>query len=198
MLCSEPLRWLFPLGWVHLASPTQIYTLKNDLNDEDSDLKVIEVFIIRPWWIPCKYFVTCWSVKASHLDRQELKGNKSFVSWTRTHKHSDLLFVTTKLWCFNTTLSQCQRVDCPEFSCAQQEHVCCYLHFLLWDQLCFLSFNQAEAGWPHVFTQLKKGKKKKLGNASDMQSRLKYREWIWEHDSYLGYKTILFLKIFLN
>lgn len=97
MLCLEPLRCLFPLGWIHLPSPAQIYMLKNDLNDEDFDLKVIEFYKIRSWWILCKYFITRWSVKASQLVREELRGNKGFVSWTCMHKHSDLLFVTTIL-----------------------------------------------------------------------------------------------------
>lgn len=180
MLRSESLKWLFPLGWIHLASPAQIYTLKNDLNDEDFDLKVIEFYIIRLWWNLGKYFITCWSVNSS-LSWEEIRA----LSAGRVHTNAPTSCLPPLYFSVSTPLCPSAKVKT-----IQSFHVLSSNAFAAIFTSCFeiscvsCPLTKQKLADLMCITQLKK-KKKRLGNVSDTQSRLKYREWIWQHDSYL-------------
>lgn len=72
--------------------------------------------------------------------------------------------------CFDTSVvPEPERKAIPCFNVLSSKNVFCNLHFLLWAELCFLSFDQAEAGWPHPTA-----KKKRLGKVSDTQIGLTF------------------------
>lgn len=65
--------------------------------------------------------------------------------------------------CFDTSVVPVpEHKAIPCFNVLSSKNVFCNLHFLLWAELCFLSFDQAEADWPHP-TAKKKKKKIKQG-----------------------------------
>lgn len=114
------------------------------------------------------------------------------AQWRLVPRFSSFLTFSPSLWnslacfhhivCFDTSVvPDPEHKAIPCFNVLSSKNVFCNLHFLLWAELCFLCFDQAEADWPH---QLQKKKKKRLGKVSDTQIGLTFWQccgFIWTH-----------------